>query len=146
MGFFKQWGSFMMMGARAHAIWEIEISNTIVNDRKRMVILALLIIPIIMGGIAIAGDPAAIIPDVLGGKKAYSPAYFTPVIFIASILIGLGAGLITGCIGAGGGFIIAPALMSAGVKHHWLNQWLDYMSRPRRQIEKNIDHLKGGIV
>ena len=26
------------------------------------------------------------------------------------------AGLITGCIGAGGGFIIAPALMSAGVK------------------------------
>ncbi|MCK7577506.1 MAG: hypothetical protein MZV65_18010 [Chromatiales bacterium] len=26
------------------------------------------------------------------------------------------AGLITGCIGAGGGFIIAPALMSAGIK------------------------------
>ena len=31
-------------------------------------------------------------------------------------LIGLAAGLITGCIGAGGGFIIAPALMSAGIK------------------------------
>jgi hypothetical protein len=28
----------------------------------------------------------------------------------------MGAGLITGCIGAGGGFIIAPALMSAGIK------------------------------
>jgi uncharacterized membrane protein YfcA len=28
----------------------------------------------------------------------------------------LAAGLITGCIGAGGGFIIAPALMSAGIK------------------------------
>jgi uncharacterized membrane protein YfcA len=37
-------------------------------------------------------------------------------VFVASILIGLCAGLITGCIGAGGGFIIAPALMSAGVK------------------------------
>jgi uncharacterized membrane protein YfcA len=37
-------------------------------------------------------------------------------IFLASILIGLAAGLITGCIGAGGGFIIAPALMSAGIK------------------------------
>ncbi|MCG2758097.1 MAG: sulfite exporter TauE/SafE family protein, partial [Desulfobacteraceae bacterium] len=37
-------------------------------------------------------------------------------IFIISILIGMGAGLITGCIGAGGGFIIAPALMSAGIK------------------------------
>jgi hypothetical protein len=56
------------------------------------------------------------LPDVLGGKKAYSPAFFTAGIFIASILIGLCAGLITGCIGAGGGFIIAPALMSAGVK------------------------------
>jgi len=28
----------------------------------------------------------------------------------------MGAGLITGCIGAGGGFIIAPALMSAGIR------------------------------
>ncbi|MBW2582238.1 MAG: sulfite exporter TauE/SafE family protein, partial [Deltaproteobacteria bacterium] len=37
-------------------------------------------------------------------------------VFIVSILIGMGAGLITGCIGAGGGFIIAPALMSAGIK------------------------------
>ncbi|MDP2756895.1 MAG: sulfite exporter TauE/SafE family protein, partial [Desulfurivibrionaceae bacterium] len=34
----------------------------------------------------------------------------------ASIGVGIVAGLITGCIGAGGGFIIAPALMSAGVK------------------------------
>ena len=51
-----------------------------------------------------------------GGKKAYSPAYYSTGIFIASILIGLCAGLITGCIGAGGGFIIAPALMSAGIK------------------------------
>jgi uncharacterized membrane protein YfcA len=32
------------------------------------------------------------------------------------MLIGLCAGLITGCIGAGGGFIITPALMSAGIK------------------------------
>jgi uncharacterized membrane protein YfcA len=33
-----------------------------------------------------------------------------------SILVGVAAGLITGCIGAGGGFIITPALMAAGVK------------------------------
>ena len=50
------------------------------------------------------------------GKKAYSPAFYSTGIFIVSILIGVGAGLITGCIGAGGGFIIAPALMSAGIK------------------------------
>ena len=36
--------------------------------------------------------------------------------FIATIFIGLAAGLVTGCIGAGGGFIITPALMSAGIK------------------------------
>ena len=35
---------------------------------------------------------------------------------MASVAVGVVAGLITGCIGAGGGFIIAPALMSAGVK------------------------------
>lgn len=105
-----------MMGARAHAKWEIEVSNTILRDRRRMVILALSIIPIVIGGIAFADNLAGLIPQTLGGKKAYSPAYYTPVIFFASILIGMGAGLITGCIGAGGGFIIAPALMSAGIK------------------------------
>lgn len=57
-----------------------------------------------------------IMPDILGGHKAYSPAFYSTGIFIVSILIGMGAGLITGCIGAGGGFIIAPALMSAGIK------------------------------
>ena len=55
-------------------------------------------------------------PHMLGGKTAYTPAFYTPTIFFASIGVGVVAGLITGCIGAGGGFIIAPALMSAGVK------------------------------
>ncbi len=54
--------------------------------------------------------------EVLGGKKAYMPSHYTSLIFFASIFVGLCAGLITGCIGAGGGFIIAPALMSVGVK------------------------------
>ena len=54
--------------------------------------------------------------DLIGGKTAYGPAHYSTTIFIVSIAIGLGAGLITGCIGAGGGFIITPALMAAGVK------------------------------
>ncbi|MBU3914319.1 sulfite exporter TauE/SafE family protein [bacterium] len=116
MGFIKQWGEFMMVGARAHAKWELEMSNNIFKDRKRIVLVCLLIIPIIIGGIAFASDSGEILPQILGGKKAYSPAFFTAGIFLASILIGLGAGLITGSIGAGGGFIIAPALMSAGIK------------------------------
>ncbi|MBW1792038.1 MAG: sulfite exporter TauE/SafE family protein [Deltaproteobacteria bacterium] len=117
MSFFNELGRFMMAGARAHAQWELEVSNTILGSRKRKILLGLLLIPILIGGIAFAGgEIAGGLPDVLGGKKAYSPAFYTPTIFIASILVGLGAGLITGCIGAGGGFIIAPALMSAGVK------------------------------
>lgn len=116
MNFFKEWGKFMMMGAKAHAKWELDVSNVILGDKKRLVILGLLIIPIIFGGFAFAEEIGTALPVFLGGKTAYSPAFFTPGIFIASILIGICAGLITGCIGAGGGFIIAPALMSAGIK------------------------------
>ena len=116
MNFLRQWGQFMLMGAKAHARWEIGVSNTIVRDKKRFLILGLLTIPIILGGIAFADQIGGALPNLLGGKKAYSPAFYSTGIFIVSILIGLGAGLITGCIGAGGGFIIAPALMSAGVK------------------------------
>jgi uncharacterized membrane protein YfcA len=119
VNFFKQWGSFMMLGARAHARWEMDVSNTILNSKKRLFILGLLTIPVILGGLAFADQLTEItdvMPDILGGHKAYSPAYYSTLIFIVSILIGMGAGLITGCIGAGGGFIIAPALMSAGIK------------------------------
>ena len=116
MNFLKQWGRFMMMGAKAHAQWELGVSNTILSDKRRLLILGLLTIPIILGGIAFADQVGGALPKLLGGKKAYSPAFYSTGIFVVSILIGLGAGLITGCIGAGGGFIIAPALMSAGVK------------------------------
>ena len=116
MNFFRAWGEFMMMGARAHARWEINVSNTILGDKKRLIILVLLTVPVIWGGIAFAEQIGTALPELLGGKKAYSPAFYSTGIFIVSILIGLGAGLITGCIGAGGGFIIAPALMSAGIK------------------------------
>ena len=116
MNFFKQWGRFMMEGARAHARWELQMSGNILASRRRVLLLLLLLIPAILGGIVFADQMGDAIPDILGGKKAYSPAFYSTGIFIVSILIGLGAGLITGCIGAGGGFIIAPALMSAGIK------------------------------
>ncbi|BBO79102.1 UPF0721 transmembrane protein [Desulfosarcina widdelii] len=116
MNFFKQWGQFMMAGARAHARWEIQMSANILHSRKRVLLLLLLLVPVILGGFVFADQVGSAIPDILGGKKAYSPAFYSTGIFIVSILIGLGAGLITGCIGAGGGFIIAPALMSAGIK------------------------------
>ncbi|MBF0211822.1 MAG: sulfite exporter TauE/SafE family protein [Desulfamplus sp.] len=116
MKFFQEFGQFMMMGAKAHAKWEMDVSNTILKDKRRLIILLLLCIPVAVLGIAFADQVGEVMPHMLGGKTAYSPAFFTPFIFVASILIGVCAGLITGCIGAGGGFIIAPALMSAGIK------------------------------
>jgi uncharacterized membrane protein YfcA len=116
MSFFRQWGQFMMTGSRFLAKWEVDNAATILRDRKRLVALGLLLIPVIIGGIAFAEPISDVLPHFLGGKKAYSPAFYSTFIFIVSIAIGMGAGLITGCIGAGGGFIIAPALMSAGVK------------------------------
>lgn len=106
----------MMAGAGALAQWEINNAKSIVSSRKKLLLIGLMVIPIILGGIAFADDIGPVLPDLLGGKKAYSPAFYSLGIFLVSIAIGMGAGLITGCIGAGGGFIIAPALMSAGIK------------------------------
>ncbi len=116
MGFFNQWGKFMMAGAGYMARWEIDNAKAIMGSRKLRIVLGLMLIPVILGGIAFAEDIVPVLPDLLGGKKSYSPAFYSVGIFMVSIAIGLGAGLITGCIGAGGGFIIAPALMSAGIK------------------------------
>lgn len=116
MRFFNQWGRFMTAGAGALARWEIDNAKAIMGNRKMLAVIGLMLIPIVLGGIAFADDIGPVLPDLLGGKKAYSPAFYSLGIFLVSIAIGMGAGLITGCIGAGGGFIIAPALMSAGIK------------------------------
>jgi hypothetical protein len=41
MKFLKQLGNYMMLGARYHAQWELEMSNRIPGDRKRMFVLLL---------------------------------------------------------------------------------------------------------
>jgi uncharacterized membrane protein YfcA len=116
MKFFSMWGQYLMMGTQAWAQWELDVSRTIFADKRRIFVLTLLTIPVILGSLAFADQIGGALPELLGGKKAYSPAFYSTGIFVVSILIGLMAGLITGCIGAGGGFIIAPALMSAGIK------------------------------
>ena len=78
MKFVREWGQFMMMGARALAKWEVENSNTILRERKRLIMLCLLILPILIGGIAFADQIAETMPEFLGGKKAYSPAFYSP--------------------------------------------------------------------
>jgi uncharacterized membrane protein YfcA len=109
MNFPRQMYEFLKSAGMAHAKWDYEVSMNIIRNRKKLLILFILLLPIL----AVSFLQAA---DMIGGKTAYAPAHYTTVIFLVSIAVGLAAGLITGCIGAGGGFIITPALMAAGVK------------------------------
>jgi uncharacterized membrane protein YfcA len=88
----------------------------ILKNRRKLLLLLIMILPILTVSVAFAAGQGDALPAFLGGKEAYSPAFYTDQVFLVSILVGLCAGLITGCIGAGGGFIITPALMSVGVK------------------------------
>ncbi|MCD6214147.1 MAG: sulfite exporter TauE/SafE family protein [Candidatus Desulfofervidus sp.] len=105
-------GKGLMQAGIAQAQWEYEMTQNILKSKKRMIILSVLAILPIIVGFAFADQ----LPAILGGKKAYAPAFFVTKVLGLAIGIGLMAGLITGCIGAGGGFVITPALMSAGVK------------------------------
>jgi uncharacterized membrane protein YfcA len=100
---------FLKMASLEHARWDYEVSMSILKNRKKMLVLLAAIVPILAVSLLEAGD-------MIGSKTAYAPAFYSTNIFLVSIAIGLCAGLITGCIGAGGGFIITPALMAAGVK------------------------------
>ncbi len=108
----KEVYEILVAASYAHAKWEYETAQVILSDKKRLLILGLMLLPILIVPVVFAVD----LPSVLGGKKAYAPAFSTTQMLGASLFIGLCAGLITGCIGAGGGFIITPALMSAGVR------------------------------
>lgn len=112
MGFARDVFLFLKEAGTAHARWDLEVSTSILKNRKRFLAILLLALPIIMVCIAEAYEQ----PEMLGGKSAYAPAFYTTNIFLAAIALGFAAGLITGCIGAGGGFIITPALMAMGVK------------------------------
>lgn len=113
MKFWSQVYAFLLAGSKAHAKWDLEVSTSILKSRKKLLLLLALSAPIFLVCIAEAAfDPR----EMLGGHSAYAPAFNTTPIFLAAIGVGVAAGLITGCIGAGGGFIITPALMAVGVK------------------------------
>lgn len=112
MSFGRRVYDFLLQGSQAYARWDLEVSTSILRNRKKLLLLLALAVPVLAGCLAEAYEAH----EMLGGKTAYAPAFYTTTIFLASIAVGLAAGLITGCIGAGGGFIITPALMAVGVK------------------------------
>ncbi|HMK60174.1 MAG TPA: sulfite exporter TauE/SafE family protein [Dissulfurispiraceae bacterium] len=109
MSYMRQMYEFLKAASKAHAQWDYEVSMSIIKNKKKLLIIGVLLLPILLVSLTGAAD-------IIGSKQAYAPAHYTDLIFFASIAVGLAAGLITGCIGAGGGFIITPALMAAGVK------------------------------
>ncbi len=111
MTFTRKLYECMKAATMYQARWEYDVSMNILRSKKRLVLLVLMaaIVPILSFYIADAAD-------IIGGKSAYAPSFYATNVFLVSIAIGFCAGLITGCIGAGGGFIITPALMAAGVK------------------------------
>jgi hypothetical protein len=87
---FMKVGGMLMEAARAHARWDYETSMSILKNRKKLLFLIALATPIFVASWAIAVDGSPdMLPDILGGKKAYSPAFYTPEIFAVSIVIGL---------------------------------------------------------
>ena len=102
----------LIAGSQAYARWDLEASMSILKNRKKLLIVLALAVPILAACCA----EAYVGHEMLGGKAAYAPSFYTTSIFLTSIAVGVAAGLITGCIGAGGGFIITPALMAVGVK------------------------------
>lgn len=108
----RQTHDYLLLAQMAHAKWEIETSRTILTKRRKWLFIAL--VPLILAlGVQFS---FAALPEAIGGSKAYMPQFVSTPAFVMSLFIGLCAGLITGCIGAGGGFILTPALMSVGVR------------------------------
>ncbi|MDE5832280.1 MAG: sulfite exporter TauE/SafE family protein [Desulfovibrio sp.] len=112
MSFWKDLNAFLVSGSRAYARWDLEVSTNILKRRKKLLLILALAVPLLYLAVGHAVETSVM----LGGKTAYAPAFYTLNIFLAAIAVGFIAGLITGCIGAGGGFIITPALMAVGVK------------------------------
>lgn len=117
MGYFSSIAETIHAMAQGQARWEYQLSTAIFRSKRSLLLLGLLVLPaLVFVAVGAFGAGPAHMPSVLGGAKAYMPSMANATMFYGSILVGLIAGLITGVIGAGGGYILTPALMSFGIR------------------------------
>ena len=88
MSFGKTMYQMLIAGSQAYAKWDLEVSTSILKNHKKMLFLLALAVPILIVCCAEAYDAH----EMLGGKSAYAPAFYTTTIFLASIAVGLAAG------------------------------------------------------
>ncbi|MCL2649083.1 MAG: sulfite exporter TauE/SafE family protein, partial [Phycisphaerales bacterium] len=132
--------------SRAQGRWEIDNARFIL--RRRLVLLLILVLPLLLvfplHAYAVANYMPKDIPTI-GGSKAFIPAMLEPKMFYGAIVVGLIAGLITGVIGAGGGYILTPALMSFGI-HGIMAVGTDQFHLFTKAIVGTVIHRKMGNV
>ena len=66
---------FLKAATVAHARWDYEVSMSIVKNKKKLIILFLMLLPILLVSYLEAAD-------MLGGKTAYAPAFYSTNVFL----------------------------------------------------------------
>ncbi len=77
MSFGRQVYEFLLSGSQAYAKWDLEVSTSILKNRKKLLLLLALAVPILAGCLAEAYE----YHEMLGGKSAYAPAFTPPTSF-----------------------------------------------------------------
>ena len=73
MSFGRSLYQFLLSSSQAYAKWDLEVSTSIIKNRKKMLFLLALAAPILL----VCGAEAYEAHEMLGGKSAYAPAFYT---------------------------------------------------------------------
>lgn len=76
MSFGRSLYQFLLSSSQAYAKWDLEVSTSIIKNRKKMLFLLALAAPILL----VCGAEAYEAHEMLGGKSAYAPAFYTTTI------------------------------------------------------------------
>lgn len=71
MSFGRSLYQFLLSSSQAYAKWDLEVSTSIIKNRKKMLFLLALAAPILL----VCGAEAYEAHEMLGGKSAYAPAF-----------------------------------------------------------------------